>query len=89
MSHPSSPIPNYRYIYRVVARNSQNGSDSIRTELRPNSLGSGISRRHCHLLMSSQDSFYFDWLVDSFIAKWMAEWVDGWMGGWVSGWTHG
>jgi len=32
MSYPCTPIPNYPYIHRIVVRNNQNGSDSIKTQ---------------------------------------------------------
>jgi hypothetical protein len=94
LSYPSAPVPNYPVIYRIVVRNNQNGSDSIKTQvtfgnfqLQTNSLGSGIPQRSYHFLMSSQDSFYFEWPVDSFIAMWKAEWVNVWMDGWMDGWV--
>jgi hypothetical protein len=92
MSYPSAPIPNYPDIYRIVVRNTQNGSDSIKTQanfcdfqLQINNQGSGIPQRSYNFLLSSQDSLYFDWPVDSFLVMWKAEWVNGWMDGWVDG----
>jgi len=90
MSCPSAPIPNYPDIYRNVVRNNQNVSDSIKTQanfgdfqLQINSQVSGIPQRSYHFLLSSQDSLYFGWPLDSFLFMWKAEWVNGWMGGWV------